>query len=279
MNSEGVELNPTWARGLLVDAPARVRDLESRLGLCFRDPVLPAQALLHRSAVLEQERAGRALDWLPSNERLEFLGDAVLNAMAAHLVYTRLSQADEGILTEARSALVRRATFALLAEDLGLGDLVYMATAERRAEGRGRATVLAEAFEAVIGAVYLDHGWEIAQGLAHKVLAGRLDGLLDAMGDGNPKARLQEVAQLRLGALPSYALRERRGPDHASSFQVEARLADFRALGEGTSRKRAEQSAARALMEVLAAHDITIATSAPASDSPIEGSVGVGGSD
>jgi len=99
------------------------------------------------------------------------------------------------------------------------------------------------------------------------------------MGDGNPKARLQEVAQLRLGALPSYALRERRGPDHASSFQVEARLADFRALGEGTSRKRAEQSAARALMEVLAAHDITIATSAPASDSPIEGSVGVGGSD
>src|SRR5579864_9424916 len=183
MESERPEPEPAWARGLLIDAPDRVRGLEARLGLRFHNQDLPVQALLHRSAVLEQERAGRTLDWIASNERLEFLGDAVLNALAAHLVYEWFPLADEGVLTEARSALVRRTTFALLADDLGLGDLVYMATAERRAAGRGRATVLAEALEAVIGAVYLDHGWEAAQRLARGMLSGRIEGLLAAMGE------------------------------------------------------------------------------------------------
>ncbi|HXT38242.1 MAG TPA: ribonuclease III [Chloroflexota bacterium] len=268
---------PEWARGVLADGLARVRSLEDRLGVRFHNLDLPAQALLHRSAVLEQERAGRTLDWIASNERLEFLGDAVLNAQFAHLVFERFPDADEGILTEARSALVRRTTFALLAEDLGLGDLVYMASAERRADGRGRATVLAEAFEAVIGAVYLDQGWEAARTLAYRSMAGRLDDVLTAMGEGNPKARLQELGQVRLGMLPEYALLERRGPDHASSFRVEARIESFRAVGEGTSRKRAEQSAARALMEVLIAHDSTLAPSDSGPADPDLAPAGAGG--
>lgn len=261
MESEVGVPAPGWARGLLVDGPARVRSLEERLGVRFLNQDLPAQALLHRSAVLEQERAGRTVDWLPSNERLEFLGDAIVNALVAHLVFERFPDGDEGMLTEARSALVRRSTFALLAEDLGLGDVVYMASAERRAAGQGRATVLAEAFEAVIGAVYLDQGWEAARTLAHRSIMGRLDEVLAAIGEGNPKARLQELGQVRMGVLPEYALLERRGPDHASSFRVEARIESFSAVGEGTSRKRAEQSAARALMEVLIAHDSTMAPS------------------
>lgn len=252
MESDRREPEPAWARGLLAGAMARVRTLESRLDLRFRDPDLPAQALLHRSAVLEQERAGHTVDWIASNERLEFLGDAVLNALAADLVYERLPQGDEGQLTEARSALVRRATFALLAEDLGLGDLVYMSHAERQPGGRGRTTVLAEAFEAVMGAVYLDHGWDAVRRLAQGVFAGRIDDLLAAAGQANAKAHLQRLAQARLGALPDYRVLERRGPDHASRFTVEARVMDYTARGEDTSRKRAEQAAAQALLGILA---------------------------
>ncbi|MGH2345300.1 MAG: ribonuclease III, partial [Chloroflexota bacterium] len=223
--------------------------LESRLGIRFSRSELAARALLHRSVVLEQERAGKPLDWLPSNERLEFLGDAVLNAMAARMVYDRFPEWDEGRLTEARSVLVRRATFAQLAEDLGLGDLVYMGSAERRGDGRGRATVLGEAFEAVVGAVYLDQGWDAAQRLALSAIEPRFAALIASIGQGNPKARLQMLSQARFGELPEYALVERRGPDHAGSFRVEVRAGPYMAEGEGTSRKRAEQAAANALIE------------------------------
>lgn len=242
--------SPTWTRGPLADALERVDRLEARLGIQFTRPELAAQALLHRSVVLEQERAGHRLDWLPSNERLEFLGDAVLNAMAARLVYDCFPAWDEGRLTEARSALVRRATFAQLAEDLGLGDLVYMGNAERRGDGRGRATVLGEAFEAVVGAVYLDQGWDSAHRLALSVLEPRFAALIASIGQGNPKARLQELSQARFGELPEYALVERRGPDHAGRFRVQVRAGPYAAEGEGTSRKRAEQAAANSLFDV-----------------------------
>ena len=247
-------LTPTyeWARGPIADAPTRVRALEARLSLEFSNPRLAAQALLHRSVVLEQERAGSPLDWLPSNERLEFLGDAVLNAMAARMVFDRYPYWDEGRRTEARSALVRRAVFARLAEDLGLGDLVYMASAESRGDGRGRATVLGEALEAVMGAVYLDHGWETALRVANGLLEPLFATLQAEMGQDNAKARLQALSQARFTALPEYALIERRGPDHAGSFRVEARAGGKQAEGEGSSRKRAEQAAAGALLSLLA---------------------------
>ncbi len=240
-----------WARGPVADAAARVGALEDRLALRFSAPKLAAQALLHRSVVLEQERAGSPLDWLPSNERLEFLGDAVLNAMAARMVFDRYPDWDEGRLTEARSALVRRAVFARLAEDLGLGDLVYMGSAELRGDGRGRATVLGEALEAVMGAVYLDHGWDTAYRVANDLLEPLFASLRDAIGQDNAKARLQALSQARFTALPEYVLVERRGPDHAGSFRIAARAGGKQAEGEGSSRKRAEQAAAGALLSLL----------------------------
>jgi ribonuclease III len=240
-----------WARGPIADAPARVRALETRLALHFSTPRLAAQALLHRSVVLEQERVGNPLDWLPSNERLEFLGDAILNAMAARMVFEMYPTWDEGRLTEARSALVRRAVLARLAEELGLGDLVYMGSAELRGDGRGRATVLGEALEAVVGAVYLDHGWDTALRVASGLLEPLFASLEGAMGQDNAKARLQVLSQARFTALPEYVLVERRGPDHAGSFRVEARAGGKQAEGEGSSRKRAEQAAAGALLSLL----------------------------
>jgi ribonuclease III len=259
------ELQPRadeWAHGPLADAPERVRALEARLALSFSTPRLAAQALLHRSVVLEQERAGSMLDWLPSNERLEFLGDAVLNAMAARMVFDRYPTWDEGRLTEARSALVRRTVFARLAEDLGLGDLVYMGSAELRGDGRGRATVLGEALEAVIGAVYLDHGWETANRIANGLLEPLFASLPDAIGQDNAKARLQVLSQARFAGLPDYVLIERRGPDHAGRFRVEARAGGKQAMGEGTSRKRAEQAAAGALLGLLT-DDLSVPTQSP----------------
>jgi ribonuclease-3 len=251
LKAESAAPTPEWAHGPIADIVERVRVLEARLALSFSTPRLAAQALLHRSVVLEQERAGSPLDWLPSNERLEFLGDAVLNAIAARMVFDRYPTWDEGRLTEARSALVRRAVFARLAEDLGLGDLVYMGNAELHGDGRGRATVLGEALEAVIGAVYLDHGWETARRVAYSLLEPRFSSLQDAIGQDNAKARLQVLSQARFSGLPEYILVERRGPDHAGSFRVEARAGGKRAEGEGTSRKRAEQAAAGALLSLL----------------------------
>ena len=220
--------------------------LEKSLHHQFANRELLQQALTHSSFARE------SLDPTGDNEQLEFLGDAVLNAMAARMVFDRYPYWDEGRLTEARSALVRRAVFARLAEDLGLGDLVYMASAESRGDGRGRATVLGEALEAVMGAVYLDHGWETALRVANGLLEPLFATLQAEMGQDNAKARLQALSQARFTALPEYALIERRGPDHAGSFRVEARAGGKQAEGEGSSRKRAEQAAAGALLSLLA---------------------------
>ena len=131
---------------------SRVVAAESVLGVRFADPALLIQALVHRSYVLERERDGR--DPLPcaSNERLEFLGDAILGMLVARLAFDRFPEYDEGRLTAVRGALVRRSTLALLAEPLGLGELIYMGRLERQSGGRGRATVIAEAFEALLAA-------------------------------------------------------------------------------------------------------------------------------
>lgn len=238
----------------LPGAARRVAEAERRLGIVYQDPQLLLQALLHRSYVLERERDGQPPLALQSNERLEFLGDAVLSMLVAHYAYTQYPDYDEGRLTELRSALVRRSTLAVMAADLGLGDLLYMARTEQRRGGRGHATVLAEAFEAVLAALYLDQGPGQAAAFIDRHLAGRVDSLLARAGSLNAKSRLQEFAQAHLRVIPRYALLERRGPAHDSRFDVEVVVGEHRATGTGTSIQAAEQAAARALLEVLSAH-------------------------
>jgi ribonuclease-3 len=235
----------------LPDAAGRVLAAERRLGITFQDRQLLLQALLHRSYVLERERDGLSPLPLQSNERQEFLGDAVLGMLVAQFAYRHYPDHDEGQLTEIRSALVRRSTLALIAEDLRLSELLYMGRTEQRRSGRGHATVLAEAFEAILAAVYLDQGLERAEAFLSAQLSGRIDMLLMRAGGLNPKSQLQEYAQAHIHAMPRYVLLERRGPAHDSRFDVRAVVGDYWANGTGTSIQAAEQNAARALLDLL----------------------------
>ncbi|HWE62709.1 MAG TPA: ribonuclease III [Chloroflexota bacterium] len=232
----------------LADAAVRIAQAERRFGVAFQDRRLLLQALLHRSYVLEREREGRPALALASNERLEFLGDAVLSMLIAQYAFHTFPDYDEGRLTEVRSALVRRSTLAMLAEGLGLSDLLYMGRAEQRRGGRGHATVLAEAFEAVLAAIFLDQGLARAETFLADQLRDRIDAFLERAGGLNAKSRLQEYAQAELRLIPHYTLLERRGPAHDSRFDVEARAGEHTATGTGTSIQAAEQDAARILL-------------------------------
>jgi ribonuclease-3 len=235
----------------LPDARKRVEAMQAMLGFAFTDPTLLLQALLHRSAVLERQRDGVAVPSIPSNERLEFLGDAVLSMLVAHYAIAQFPDYGEGMLTEVRAALVRRSTLAILAEALDLGSMMYMGRAERRVGGRGRTTVLAEALEAVVAAIYLDQGLERTREFVSSLLEDRVTMLLERARSLNAKSRLQQVVQTYLRVLPEYTLIQRSGPAHDSRFTVEARAGEFSARGQGTSKQAAEQYAALALLELV----------------------------
>ena len=209
----------------------------------FVDPALLRQALTHRSA------------GSPHNERLEFLGDALLNLFVAEQLYQRWPSADEGAMTRARAELVRESTLARIARDLGLGERLTLGPGEMKSGGHRRDSILADAVEAVIAARYLDAGLEACRDL---VLSWYLP-LLDALPPPNrvgkdPKTRLQEWLQARGWPLPAYALLAERGDEHDRIFQVRCTIAQppLSAEGEGTSRRAAEQSAAEALLASLA---------------------------
>jgi ribonuclease III len=235
----------------LPDAPDRVAAMEAKLGCSFNDRSLLLQALVHRSALLERQRDGVEMSGLASNERLEFLGDAVLSMLIAHYSYLSFPDYDEGRLTEVRAALVRRSTLGILAEQLGIGELVYMGRAERKQGGRGRATVLAEAFEALVAALFLDQGLASARQFVADLLDGQVPSLLERAGTLNAKSRLQELAQSNQWALPRYRLIQRTGPAHDSRFTVEVQAGDHGGTGAGPSRQAAEQRAAQELLTTL----------------------------
>jgi ribonuclease-3 len=208
----------------------------------FADDALLRQALTHRSA-------GN-----PHNERLEFLGDALLNLIVAEQLYARWPNADEGAMTRARAELVRESTLARIARELGVGERLTLGPGEMKSGGHRRDSILADALEAVIAACYLDAGFDACRAL---VLAW-YQPLLEALPPPNrvgkdPKTRLQEWLQARGWPLPAYALLAERGDEHDRIFQVRCTLAQpaLSAEGEGTSRRAAEQSAAEAILASL----------------------------
>ncbi|MCA1828598.1 MAG: ribonuclease III [Myxococcales bacterium] len=225
----------------------RVALLTSRLGLpegSLRSDVA-LEALRHGSYVHERS-LGPAREQLRSNERLEFLGDAVLGYLIARRMYDRFPDAPEGDLTRLRASLVREESLALVARQLGLGELLLLGRGEQRSGGRENAGRLADALEAVIAAVYLSCGMERALEVLERMLAPlfeRADGLAR-----DPKTELQQLFQSRR-RVPQYTVLAINGPDHARSYEVEVRL-DAAALGRGSgrSKKEAEQAAARAAL-------------------------------
>jgi ribonuclease-3 len=220
--------------------PATLRD---RLGYAFRDGRLLAQALTHRSYGATH------------NERLEFVGDAVLNCVIAAVLYDRFGSLPEGDLSRLRANLVNRDTLARLARDAGLGGEVRLGEGELRSGGAERPSILADALEAVFGAIFLDGGFAAAREAIERVFADELAAVDPTVSGKDPKTRLQEWLQARRLALPDYAVVEVAGEQHAQTFTVECRIPALGIVGEGrgASRRAAEQAAAAAAQAALAA--------------------------
>lgn len=219
--------------------------LEHAIGCSFRKKDLLAQALTHRSAVRESKVHGH-------NERLEFLGDAVLELAATVFLYN-VSSKPEGELTNWRSALVQREHLAAVGRELKLGEYLILSRGEEASGGRERDSLLANALEALIGAVYLDRGFEEASLFCHRFILQRLHGLLAQGKDRDEKSVFQEKAQEKMGVTPHYEMLSAVGPDHEKSFVCAVYIGEEKvAEGSGSSKQRAEQSAAKAGLKAKA---------------------------
>jgi len=239
-----------------VDERESIRAFAERHGLAFGDLELLRTALTHRSYLNEHPE----VDW-DDNERLEFLGDAVLDFMLAESFYLRFPQAREGELTGLRAALVRRDTLARFAEQLGMGEALLMGHGEAETGGRGRAATLCAAFEALVGALYLDQSLAAVAQLVLPMVEVELAAARTEVVDKDPKSRLQELAQGLLGVTPRYRTVKAEGPDHARTFTVEVYLGEtVYGVGEGHGKQAAARRAAAAAL----ARQATWAT--PASD-------------
>lgn len=216
-------------------------DLVRRLGYSFRDPQLLEQALTHRSAAAR------------NNERLEFLGDGLLNFVIGAALYRLQPAAEEGALSRLRASLVREETLALLGRDLKLGEWLRLGESELKSGGFRRDSILADAVEALIGAIYLDGGFEPAREVCERLYAGLLAALPDAESLKDAKTRLQERLQAAGRPLPRYEVLVESGPPHARRFHVRCSLQDQELVteSEGPSRRGAEQGAAELMIEKL----------------------------
>ena len=208
--------------------------LRERLGHAFQQPELLARALTHRS------------HGATHNERLEFVGDAVLNCVVAAALFERFPTIPEGELSRVRASLVNRDTLARLARGLGLGVEISLGEGEVRSGGGERPSILADALEAIFGAVFVDAGFDAARAAIERVYAGEFVGLDPAALGKDPKTRLQEFLQARRLAVPEYAVTEISGEAHAQTFTIECRVPALAivATGTGTNRRAAEQDAA-----------------------------------
>ena len=239
----------------MVAAEPETSALEAALGHVFRDPLLLRQALTHSSYHHEHPQ-----DEVPANERLEFLGDAVFHFVAADVLYDAFPDAPEGRLTTLRAALVRTESLAAIAEDLDLAPYLRVSRGESTIDGRGRQSILADALEAVIAAVYKDAGLTRARTVVQRLLTPRIAAADPAAG--NAKGRLQETIQAAEGITPFYRVVERSGPVHATEFVVEV-VAGDRVLGsgQGIGKRQAEQRAAEHALHVL--HTLDAADAEP----------------
>ena len=223
--------------------------LAQRLGHDFQDRALLRQAMVHRSFL--NENPGEPVE---SNERLEFLGDAVLDSVVSRRLYDDYPAASEGWLTEVRSILVRNDTLAILAQDYDLGRYLVMGKGVEAQDGRRRPAILGRTFEAVLGAVYLDGGWPAARAVILRALAGQLDAIAVAGLERDPKSLLQQACQAEWHAAPRYETVEERGPAHEREFRVQVRVnGDILGDGEGHSKQAAEKAAAEAALRALPA--------------------------
>jgi ribonuclease-3 len=219
--------------------------LQEALGVRFADESLLRQALIHRSYLNENPDFA-----LPSNERLEFLGDALLDFIVGEYLYLQYPEMDEGKLTSLRAALIKASALAQLARIVDLGSYVYLSHGEAERGGRERVGLLSDAFEALVAAMYLDRGVEPTAGFVIALVAPEAARIVEGGLDRDFKSRLQERTQRELGVTPMYRTVLEQGPDHAKEFTVEVVINDeVYGLGLGRSKQAAEQEAANEALE------------------------------
>ena len=221
--------------------PEGLATLEFRLGHKFANPELAGQALTHRS------------HGTPHNERLEFLGDSLLNCAVATLLYERFGRLPEGDLSRLRATLVNQSSLSEVAATLGLGERLRLGEGELKSGGFRRPSILADAVEALLGAVYLDAGFDAVRATVERLLGARLDRREGAPVAKDPKTALQEHLQGRKLQLPRYSVQLTEGEAHDQTFTVECRVDDLgiAASGKGASRRAAEQEAAEGVLAKL----------------------------
>ncbi len=218
---------------------------EKKLNITFKDKDLLMQAFLHRSYL--NENKGLKMD---HNERLEFLGDAVLELVVTEFLFAKYPKKPEGDLTSYRAALVNTATLSSVAGDLGMNDFLLLSKGEAKDTGRARQYILANTFESFVGALYLDGGYEQAKDFIAKNLFPLTDEIVEKGLWQDSKSRFQEVAQEKESITPQYKTVQEVGPDHAKNFIVGVYLGDKKiGEGEGKSKQEAEQAAAQSALE------------------------------
>ena len=219
--------------------------MPAKLAYHFGNPALRQRALSHRSTGAD------------NNERLEFFGDALVNLLVAEMLFEQYPKADEGELTRLRSHLVSEPALAGLARELEVGDQLHLGSGELKSGGFRRDSILADAFEALVAAIYLDGGWEACRDVVRSLFAERVTSASANTGK-DAKTRLQELLQGRGMSLPAYVLVASAGADHAKVFDVECEVAGLhlKTLGRGASRRAAEQAAASAALALIDAPQI-----------------------
>ena len=215
-------------------------------GLTFKDAGLLTQAFVHRSYINENKQSG-----LTHNERLEFLGDAVLELVITDYLYNKYTDKAEGELTAYRSALVNADTCSQIATDLGMGEYLLLSKGESKDVGRARQYILANALEALIGAIYIDQGYDGAKGFIERNFTPKIEDIISAKSFIDAKSLFQEKAQEFDGITPAYKTVKESGPDHEKKFTVGVYIGkDLVATGDGVSKQEAEQVAAREALKI-----------------------------
>jgi len=221
-------------------------DLQKTIGIPFKDPELLKLAFVHRSYLNEEKHMHT------SNERLEFLGDAVLSFLTSQFLYRTYADYPEGTLTNIRSSLVKTKSLSDIARLLKLGDLLFLSHGEEASGGRTNQSLLADVFEALLGAIYLDQGIEVAGKFLRTYLFPNAEGIIATKSYIDYKSLLQELIQRDSRVSPTYHVTRSEGPDHARMFWVEARAGKtVLGAGSGKSKQEAEQAAALAALATL----------------------------
>jgi ribonuclease-3 len=228
--------------------------LELKISYRFKNRDLLEEACRHSSFVNEQPDMHTPDASLRDNERLEFLGDAVLNLVVGHMLMERYPELPEGDLSRMRAHLVNESELESVAREIDLGDFLRLGKGEIQSNGREKKSILADAFEAVIAAIYLDGGFDAAFRFVQDRFVERVSGTARPVSAADYKSRLQEIVQTTHKAMPTYQVIGESGPDHDKTFAVKITVCDLEAEGTGKSKKTAEQDAARQALELLENH-------------------------